>query len=97
MEGHVKGDRDRLLTMMGDTNVAAEDVTAFDWCGKKSGSIFRGDIFLDFVRLTTRAEGPHGAHVWRANRKRIDRCSRRIFPLLSRWGSALSFPCKLWC
>ena len=30
---------------------------------KKGGNIFRVGIFLDFVRLTARAEGPHGAHV----------------------------------
>ena len=30
---------------------------------------FRVGIFLDFVWLTTRAEGPHGAHVWRSTRK----------------------------
>ena len=50
---------------------------------KKSGNIFRVGLFLDhdFVRLTTRAEGPHGAHVRRAKRKRIDRRSRVILPL----------------
>ena len=35
-------------------------------------------FFLDFVRPTTRAEGPHGAHVRRAKRNRIDRGSRLI-------------------
>ena len=34
---------------------------------KKSGNIFRAGIFLDFVTLTTRAEGPHGAYVRGAN------------------------------
>ena len=39
---------------------------------KKEGNIFRVGIFLDSVRLTTRAEGPHGAHVRRAKRNRVD-------------------------
>ena len=39
---------------------------------KKSGNIFRVGIFLDFVRRTTRAEGPHGAHARGAKRNRID-------------------------
>ena len=51
---------------------------------KKSGNVFRVGIFLDFVRLTTRAEGPHGAHVRGAKRNRIDRRSRIILPLLCR-------------
>ena len=32
---------------------------------KKSGDVFRVGIFLDFVWLTTRTEGPHGAYMGR--------------------------------
>ena len=39
-------------------------------------------IFLDFVRLTTRAEGPLAAHVRGAKRNQIDRRSRISTPLL---------------
>ena len=49
---------------------------------KKRGNIFRVGIFLDFVRPTTRV--PHGSHVRRAKRNRIDRRSRVIPPLLFR-------------
>ena len=53
---------------------------------KWSGNIFRVGIFLDFVRRsgTTRAEGPHGAHVRRAERNRIDRRPQIILPLFFR-------------
>ena len=49
---------------------------------EKSGNIFRGGVFLNFVRLTTRA--PHGgaSHVRRAKRNRIDRRSRVDSPSL---------------
>ena len=47
--------------------------------------IFRAGVFLEFVRLATRAEGPHGAHVRGAKRNRIDRRSRIILPLLFRY------------
>ena len=42
---------------------------------EKSGNIFRVSIFLDFVWLTTRTEGPHGgaSYVRGAGRNRIDR------------------------
>ena len=39
---------------------------------KMSGDILRVGIFLGFVRLTTRAEGPPGAHVQGAKRNGID-------------------------
>ena len=42
---------------------------------KRSSSVFRGCIVLDFVRLTARAKGPHGARVRRAERNRIGRRS----------------------
>jgi len=44
---------------------------------KKSGNIFRVGIFLDFVRPTPRA--PHGAHVRRAKRNRVNRRSPTMF------------------
>ena len=47
---------------------------------QRSGNIFRVDIFLDFVRLTTRAEGPHGAHARGAKRNRSDHSrAHRLF------------------
>ena len=39
----------------------------------KSSNVFRVGIFLDFVGLTTRTEGPHRAYVRGAKRNRIDR------------------------
>ena len=54
---------------------------------KKSGDVFRVGIFLDFVRLTTHT--PHGAHVRRAKRNRIDprsRTSHRSPSGTARWS-----------
>ena len=53
---------------------------------ERSGNIFLVGIFLDFVRLTTRA--PHGARARGANRNRIDRRSRFILPLPFRYWRA---------
>ena len=73
--------------------------------GKKSGNVSRVGVFLDFVRLTTRtegplfldfvarrlttrAEGPHGAHVRRAKRNRIGHsCSWMLIPLSCRYAT----------
>ena len=46
----------------------------------KDGNFFRVGNFLDFGRLATRAEGPHGAHVRSPKRNRIHRRSRLILP-----------------
>ena len=53
---------------------------------ERSGNIFWMGIFLDFVRLTTRA--PHGARARGAKRNRIDRRSRFILPLPFRYWRA---------
>ena len=52
---------------------------------KRSGNIFRVGIFLDFVRLTTRAPHVGPQHVRRAKRSRIDRRSRITLPLSFRY------------
>ena len=49
----------------------------------------------EFGRLTTRASGPHRAHVWRAKRTRIDRCSRIIVPRPSRHRGSQRRPAQL--
>ena len=58
---------------------------------KERGSMFRVGVSLVFVRRsgTTRAEGPHGAHVRGAKRNRVDRRSRMVLPL---FFSAFSLP-----
>ena len=43
-------------------------------------------FFFDFVRLATRAEGPHGAYVRRAKRNRIDRRARIVKRLRLRYA-----------
>ena len=55
---------------------------------KKSGDVLRLGIFLDFVRLTTRAEGPHGTRVRRAKRSRADRRSQSMSPFPFQASSA---------
>ena len=75
-------------SVVSGSSVAADSVVDFDpnapAAGRGQGQKKRGycfsDGFLDFVRLTTRAEGqtraPHGVHVRGARRSRIDRRSR---------------------
>ena len=55
---------------------------------RTSGNIFRVGIFLDFVWLTTRTEGPHGAYVRRARRNRIDPHGGEIERLATRTVAA---------
>ena len=68
--------------------VLGEDSTRWSWImwfrdsvkAWRRGKYFQVGILLDFVRLTTRAEGPHGAasHVRGAKRNRIDRHPRLL-------------------
>ena len=78
--------KDQLALKRGEEVTVLDDREGWWMCEntarKKSGNIFRVGIFLDFVRLTTRA--PHGAHVRRAERNRIDCRSHIILPLFFR-------------
>ena len=60
---------------------------------KKSGKKSRVGIFRDFVKLTTRTEGPHGgaSYVRGAKRSRIDRHRGRIERLVGRALVALTW------
>ena len=62
-----------------------------------SGRIFRVGIVLDFVGLTTRTEGPHGAYVREPNKVEltaiwggIERLARRTMPLQEGGGCIVS-------
>jgi hypothetical protein len=81
-------DIDEVTLPLQDTYHKAH-VTASYVIAKKSGHLFRVGLFLDFVRRpgTTRAEGPHRAHVRGARRNRTDRCSRIISPLSFRYNN----------
>ena len=55
---------------------------------KKSGSVCRVGIFLDFVRRSgTTTCAPWGAHVRRAKRNRVDHRSPIILPLFCRYAT----------
>ena len=56
----------RILASVGGDLVAERAAVGQVLIANKIGNIFRVGIFLDFVWLTTRTEGPHGAYVRRA-------------------------------
>ena len=67
----VLGEEKRIIPRLVAYEMLQKELAQQDTPGgpaRKSGNMFRVGIFLGFGRLTTRAEGPHGAHVRRAER-----------------------------